>query len=110
MGIAAAIIGGAVIGAGAQLGAAALADDGIGKARVSAPGARRDPNLQAVQFFNLLNQGIVDPTSLLQGAPIARLIAQMQADGSRAIDTRGKVVDQITRMWNNYQNFLRLLH
>ena len=105
--IAAATIGAGALSAGGNLGAAALADDGLGKARVGAPGARRDPGLQAVQFFNLLNQGIVDPTSLMQGAPIARLIGQMQADSSRAINTRGKVIDQITDMWNRYQKFIR---
>lgn len=73
--------------------------------RVAAPGLAVSPTLQAAQFENLLQYGIIDPSSLMQASPISRLISEVYASPLYANDTKGEIINNIQKAYNAYQKY-----
>ena len=93
MGAAMGMVASAALGAAGDLGGSAMGAAGPPpKARVFASSLDTNPALQAVQFETLLSFGIVDPGSLISASPVAMAIAQMEASGIRAVDTKEEIL------------------
>lgn len=96
MAIGLALIGSAVIGAGAQLGAAALADDPErGSVFGEATNVDISPGLKIAEFNNLLAQGIFDPTPLLQASPINQLLGEVLSSAIFTEDEKSTAARQL---------------
>lgn len=95
---AAAIIGAAVVAGGAQVGAAALADDGsMPAATTSAPDIDTTPALKIAEFNTMLAQGIFSPGTLQQASPMNQLLAEM-ASTSRFTNAQKKNMTRNVRI------------